>query len=64
MVKIRLNASEAQLIEALVNYTGEEAAPMCREMLLEQARHVLFGGMNSMQGRGGNEVHEKSLSVA
>lgn len=37
VVKIRLNDQEAALIDAWVNYTGQQKAALLREMLLEQA---------------------------
>jgi hypothetical protein len=43
IVKIRLNDSEADLIDALVNYTGQQKAPLLRNLLLEQASMVLTG---------------------
>lgn len=47
VVKLRLNDTEADLIDALVNYTGQQKAPLLRELLLEQARLVLTGDANS-----------------
>lgn len=38
VVKLRLNDREAELINAWVNYTGQQKATLLREMLLEQAR--------------------------
>lgn len=43
VTKIRLNDNEDALIDALVNYTGQERAPLLRDLLLEQARLVLTG---------------------
>lgn len=45
VVKIRLNDREAELIEAWVNYTGQQKAVLLREMLLEQA--VIDMGLNA-----------------
>lgn len=42
VVKIRLNDREAELIQAWVNYTGEQKAVLLREMLLKQA-HIDMG---------------------
>lgn len=53
VVKIRLNDSESALIDALVNYTGDQKATLLREMLLEQARAVL--GMDIALSYGGSE---------
>ena len=41
VVKLRLNDTEAALVEALVNYTGQQKAALLRELLLEQAQLVL-----------------------
>lgn len=46
VVKLRLNETEAELIDALVNYTGQQKAPLLRDLLLEQARLVLAGEAN------------------
>lgn len=43
VVKLRLNDREAELINAWVNYTGQQKATLLREMLLEQARLDLAG---------------------
>lgn len=43
VVKIRLNDTEAALVDALVNYTGQQKAALLRELLLEQAQLVLAG---------------------
>lgn len=45
VVKIRLNDLEADLVDAWVNYTGQQKATLLREMILEQARldlHAAF----------------------
>jgi hypothetical protein len=38
VVKLRLNDQEADLINAWVNYTGQQKAVLLREMLLKQAQ--------------------------
>ena len=38
VVKLRLNDNEADLINAWVNYTGQQKAVLLREMLLKQAQ--------------------------
>lgn len=43
VVKIRLNDTEADLIDALVAYTGQQKAPLLRDLLLDQAGKVLTG---------------------
>ena len=64
VVKVRLNDAESQLLDALVAYTGEQKASLIREMLLEQARVVLFGGMNSQLFSVGSEVPQMSSIAA
>jgi hypothetical protein len=58
VVKIRLNDSEEALIDALVNYTGEQKATLLRDLLLEQARIVLGAGMNFPLQANGSEGRE------
>ncbi len=55
VVKIRMNDPEAALIEALVNYTGQQKASLLRELLLEQARLVLSGQGDYAPGFGDSE---------
>ena len=40
-LKIRLNDSEADLINALVQYTGDQRAVIARELLLAHVRQML-----------------------
>lgn len=42
-VRVNFNDAEAELIDALVNYTGQQRAVLIRELILEQARLVLSG---------------------
>jgi hypothetical protein len=46
VVKLRFNDTEAELIDAITNYTGQQKAALLRELLLEQARLVLAGEAN------------------
>lgn len=55
VVKIRLNDNESDLVNAWVNYTGQQKAALLREMILEQARLDLA----AMSGEG--EVPQMSL---
>lgn len=64
VVKVRLNDAESQLLDALVAYTGEQKASLFREMLLEQARVVLFSGSHSQGSASGSEVHQMSSIAA
>lgn len=42
-VRVNFNDAEADLIDALVKYTGQQRAVLIRELILEQARLVLSG---------------------
>lgn len=59
VVKIRLNDREAELIDAWVNYTGQQKAVLLREMLLEQA--TMDMGVNVQPVTIGNEVPQLAL---
>ncbi len=54
-VKLSFNDREAALINAWVDYTGQQKAALLREMLLEQARLDLAAAM------GGNEATQRQL---
>lgn len=62
VVKLRLNDQEQALIEAWVNYTGQQKATLLREMLLEQA--ALDMGMQSAAQVSQSEVPQLSLFKA
>jgi hypothetical protein len=64
VVKVRLNDAESQLLDALVTYTGEQKASLIRELLLEQARAVLFGDMNSLANVFASEVPQLARVAA
>lgn len=59
VVKIRLNDNENRLIDALVNYTGQQKAVLLREMVLEQARLDLAA--NAHLSSAGDEGPQRSL---
>jgi alpha-mannosidase len=64
VVKVRLNDAEAQLLDALVTYTGEQKASLIRELLLEQAHRVLFGDMHSLANSFASEVPQMNRIAA
>ena len=41
--RVRLNERENELIDALVNYTGQQKGPLLREIILAHAELVLSG---------------------
>lgn len=61
VVKLRLNDTEQELIDALVNYTGQQKAPLLRDLLLEQARMVLTGEANYAPAQQQNEGPQLTL---
>lgn len=61
VVKLRLNDNEAALVDALVNYTGQQKAALLRDLLLEQARLVLTAGMDGASGTAQSEGPQMAL---
>lgn len=59
VVKLRFNDAEAELINAWVNYTGQQKAALLRDMLLEQAR--LDMGLDAAGNRVADEGPQMSL---
>lgn len=57
VVKIRLNDQEAALIDAWVNYTGQQKAALLREMLLEQATLDMAQIAGPGAGMAGTQLH-------
>jgi hypothetical protein len=43
-IKLSLSDREAELLDALCSYTGEQKAPLIREMVLKMAEQVLHTG--------------------
>jgi hypothetical protein len=43
VIPVRLNDAEAELLDAVVKYTGQQKSTLMRELFLEQARLVLMG---------------------
>jgi hypothetical protein len=43
IINVRLNDAEAELLDAVVKYTGQQKSSLLRELFLEQARLVLMG---------------------
>lgn len=41
VVKIRLSDTEAAIVDAITNYTGEQKATLLRELILERAAEIL-----------------------
>lgn len=43
IIPVRLNDAEAELLDAVVKYTGQQKSTLMRELFLEQARLILMG---------------------
>jgi hypothetical protein len=50
VVKLSFNDRESELINAWVNYTGQQKAAFLRDMLLEQARLDLLASHTENEG--------------
>lgn len=59
VVKVRLSDPEAALVDALVNYTGQQKAAFIRDLILEAAERALFAVNN---GDGASELQGPSTS--
>ena len=53
VVKVRLNDAEAQLLDALVRYTGEQKATLFRHLLLDRATQLIEAGAIRKNRAGG-----------
>lgn len=51
-VKVRFNDREAALVDALVNFTGEEKAAFIRSLILDRATEVLHAEESAAFGAG------------
>jgi hypothetical protein len=47
-VRVYFNESEAKLVDALVEYTGEQRAVLIRRLILEQAGLILGGQADAL----------------
>jgi hypothetical protein len=63
-IKIRLNDEEANFLDAFVAYTGDERAPVARELLLKQLMLALFGEDHSQASRTTKEGPELARIAA
>lgn len=46
IIKVRLNDAEADLIDAIVKYTGQQKSTLIRDLFLDGARKVLAGQLD------------------
>ncbi len=46
IIKVRLNDAEAELIDAVVKYTGQQKSTLIRELFMSGAQKVLAGELD------------------
>jgi hypothetical protein len=63
-VRVNFNDAEADLINALVTYTGEQKAVLIRRLILQQAQRILSGQADYATGMNGSERPQQSLFSA
>ncbi len=63
-VRVNFNDAEANLINALVIYTGQQRAVLIRDLILEQARLILMGQADYAPNAFRNEAPQMSLLQA
>lgn len=64
IINVRLNDAEAELLDAVVKYTGQQKSSLLREMFLEQARLVLMGQGDIDAGSIKSEAVQPRLNFA
>jgi hypothetical protein len=64
VIPIRLNRLEAELLDAVTNYTGQQKSTLMRELFIEQARMVLAGMGDIGTFEAANEAPQKALNFA
>lgn len=58
VVKVRFSPEENALLEALADYTGDHKAALVRDLVLAQARRVLFGDQSAAPAPGAEVTQE------
>ena len=64
VVKIRLSDEEHRLLQALVDFTGEQKAAFIRRLVLDQAVSVLHGDESTLNDQPMRSPHAALLGVA
>jgi hypothetical protein len=60
-VKLSFNDNEAELVNALVRYTGEEKAAFIRSLILDRAQEVLFHAAESASAAAGTRGAQTAM---
>ena len=63
-IRVNFNDAEADLVDALVKYTGQQRAVLIRELILEQAKLILAGQADYAPSGAGNEEPLRQLFTA
>jgi hypothetical protein len=63
-VRVNFNDAEAELVNALVRYTGEQRAVLIRRLILKQAQMILSGQADYSPGTQSMERPQQSLFSA
>jgi hypothetical protein len=61
VIKVRLSEKEVNLLNAVVEYTGQQKSTLMRELFIEQARLVLSGQADI--GASGHLFQEPEMST-
>jgi len=56
IIQVRLNDNEADLLDAVVKYTGQQKSTLMRELFLSSAMRVLSGDADIAPSRGASEA--------
>lgn len=64
IIQVRLNDNEADLLEAVVRYTGQQKSTLMRELFLRQAARVLAGDADIAASESRNEASQYTLNYA
>ena len=64
VIQVRLNDNEAELLDAVVKYTGQQKSTLMRELFIEQARLVLSGNGDIAAPDAANEEPQRHLQFA
>jgi hypothetical protein len=61
IIQVRLNDNEAELLDAVVRYTGQQKSTLMRELFLRQAMRVLSGEGDLAESERDSEPAQMSL---
>lgn len=62
--RVRLNERENELVNAIVNFTGQQKGVLLREIILDYAQRVLMGQADLPMGDAQREAPAQGRSIA